>query len=87
MTNRNRQITMQARAMAIVRCWPGSFRAWCEHCLDAVPALTPESAREFMQVSAGTVYHLLECGKLHRVEASPTSDLICGNSLSAGSRL
>ncbi len=84
MTTRTRtQITIQTRQTIVVRPLGDSFQAWCEQCLDVVPALTQETVTDLLQIPSGTLNDLLSCGKLHAVEVGGRSPLICCNSLSA----
>ena len=86
MSNKTRtQITIQTRQTIVVRPLRDSFPAWCEQCLDVVLSLTPESTISLLQIPIETLYELLDCGKLHAVEISASSPLICCNSLSTGS--
>jgi hypothetical protein len=86
MTTRTRtQITIQTRQTITVRPLRDSFRAWCEHCLEVVIALTPESVISLLQIPTSTLYQFLACGKMHAVESGKGSDLICGNSLAGDS--
>jgi|GEM_PF-3457712 len=83
MTHKTRtRITIQTRQIIIVRPLADSFQAWCEHCLEAVTALTPESVQTVLRMPAETLYELLENRNLHAVEAGAPALLICGNSLS-----
>src|SRR6266850_5888998 len=83
MTTRIRtQITIQTRQRIVVRPLRDSFQAWCEPCLEVVPAITPETACRFLHISIETLHGLLAGGKLHAVEATNQSRLICCNSLS-----
>jgi hypothetical protein len=84
MTSRTRtQITIHTRQTIVVRPLGDSFRAWCEQCLEVVPALTQETVIGLLQVPSGTLNDLLAGGNLHAVEVGGRSPLICCNSLSA----
>lgn len=86
MTTKTRtQITIQTRQTIVVRPLGSSFQAWCEHCLEVVLALTEESVTGLLQIPISSLSDLLACGKLHAVEGSAGSPLICANSISAGS--
>jgi len=77
-----RETTMLTRDPGLRRAVNDSHIAWCEHCLDVVLCLSPESAANALQSPLRKLFALLESGKLHLVEVGARQPLICSNSIS-----
>lgn len=60
--------------------------AWCPRCTDYVAMLTPEQAAAVAGVSTRHVFRWLEADRLHFVETTSLSPLVCLASLPAAGR-
>ncbi|HKA20498.1 MAG TPA: hypothetical protein VKN18_19590 [Blastocatellia bacterium] len=77
---RRAQITIETARRLIVRTRTG-IRRRCRTCDDLVAMITPDMAAELTGISLRAVYRLIEAEKIHSIELSDRSSLICLNSL------
>ena len=84
MASRTRtQITIQTRQTIVVTPLSESFQAWCEECLEVVPAVRPEFVASVLHLQPDALSGLIEPGKWHAVTTAASMLLICCNSLSS----
>jgi len=79
--NRKTQITIETDRLLIVRTRTGIRSAYCQTCHELASMITPDMAAELTGISLRAVYRLIEAEKIHSIELSDRSSLICLNSL------
>jgi hypothetical protein len=71
------KITVETESVLVLRRRAASCRAWCAVCF-ATTAFAPlAEACELTASDAATVRRLLAAGRLHSIEASDGSPLVC----------
>jgi hypothetical protein len=83
MSSINTEISIQTMPALAAWALKNSFRAWCEHCLDVVPALDHESVIRLLRLSSKGLAESLESGRLHFTEVGLPSSPICVNHVEA----
>lgn len=82
--NRKRtEITCETSRFVVLETLTGPNPAWCAGCGSEQEMVTPEVAAAIASVSTRLIYRWIEAGKLHFLEGSQGSLLICSKSLLA----
>jgi hypothetical protein len=75
------EITIQTDRVLLIKRRKGSVLGWCPSCAQQVEMVSPDEAAVIARVSSRTIYRWVEAEKLHFIETSQGTLLICIGSL------
>ena len=81
MTKRRVEITFERERLIVVGSRSVSVTDWCEGCGARARMVMPDEAARLADLTARTIYRLVEARRLHFLESSEAGLLVCLESL------